>query len=176
MGFNEHGIERMESYFASLKLPYHVEATRFGLQAHEGTGKQNPCFSCSRRRRKCLFDLADELDCNKLALGHNQDDFIETFLLNLLFGAETSTMKPLQTFFQGKLTVIRTLAHAPRAAVESLVLEAGLPFFENLCPSAQKSERLAIRRLLKALYRKNPKIRGNLFHAMHNVNLEYLLQ
>ena len=175
MGFDNQGIEHMGDYFASLRLSYHVEATSFGLQAHRGAGKQNPCFVCSRRRRKRLFDLADEFGCNKLALGHNQDDFIETFLLNLLFGAEASTMKPLQPFFHGKLVVIRPLAHTPRAAIEALILEKNLPFFKNPCPSAQTSQRGMVRRLLSVLYRKNPKIRGNLFHAMHNVNLEYLL-
>ena len=175
MGFDGQGMERMEKYLAMLGLPYHVEATRYGLQAQERFGKLNPCFVCSRRRRKRLFDLAHELHCNKIALGHNQDDFIETFLLNMLFGAETSTMKPLQSIFDGKLTVIRPLAHSHRAAIESLVMEAGLPCFDNLCPSAKKSQRMTVRRLLKLLYRKNPKIRGNIFHAMHNVNFEYLL-
>jgi tRNA 2-thiocytidine biosynthesis protein TtcA len=175
MGFNVKGIERMEEYFALLGLSYHVEATRYGLQAHERSGKLNPCFVCSRRRRKRLFDLAQELNCNKIALGHNQDDLIETFLLNMLFGAETSTMKPLQPFFQGKIIVIRPLAFSPRAAIESLVAETGLPSFDNPCPSARNSQRMTVLRLLKLLYRKNPKIRGNLFHAMHNINSEYLL-
>lgn len=78
-----------------------VEHTDYGILAHSSTNRENPCFLCSRLRRKRFFEIADELGCNKLALGHNKDDIIETLFLNMCYSGEISTMVPSQSFFQG---------------------------------------------------------------------------
>ncbi|MBW1703415.1 MAG: tRNA 2-thiocytidine(32) synthetase TtcA, partial [Deltaproteobacteria bacterium] len=72
-------------------------------------GNGFPCFLCSRLRRKLLFELAAEIGCNRIAFGHHKDDLIETFFLNVFYGASISTMLPVQEFFEGEFTVIRPL-------------------------------------------------------------------
>jgi tRNA 2-thiocytidine biosynthesis protein TtcA len=63
-----------------------------GLKAHGPENRENPCFLCSRLRRKLLFQLAGELECDKIAFGHHKDDLIETFFLNVFYGASVSTI------------------------------------------------------------------------------------
>ena len=154
----------------------HSEATDHGVVAHSTENRENPCFLCSRLRRKRLFELADELGCRKIALGHNKDDLIETLFLNICYSGEISTMVPAQPFFGGRFTIIRPLAHAGEDTIQCFAQEKQFPRFETPCPSARTSKRREIKDLLRDLYDRNPKIRGNIFRSMSNVKLDYLLK
>ncbi|NDY42344.1 tRNA 2-thiocytidine(32) synthetase TtcA [Dissulfurirhabdus thermomarina] len=155
---------------------FHMEETDYGPRAHGPENREkSPCFLCARLRRKRLFELAHRLGCNKLALGHNQDDILHTFFLNMLFGGELSTLVPRVDMFGGRLALIRPLALADKARIDRLARELGLPVVPNPCPSAGKTRREEVRRLLDGLFRRDPRIRGNLFHALSNVRPDYLL-
>jgi len=153
-----------------------IEYTDFGTVAHSAENRENPCFLCSRLRRKRLFEIAEELACNKLAFGHNKDDIIETLFLNMFYSGEISTMKPAQPFFQERFMVIRPLAHAGEDLIRRFARERGFPDFENPCPSANNSKRSEVKALLRNLYRSNKKIRGNIFRAMSRVKEGSLLK
>jgi tRNA 2-thiocytidine biosynthesis protein TtcA len=153
-----------------------VEQTDHGLVAHGPQNRENPCFLCSRLRRKRLFEIGDKLGCNKLALGHNKDDLIETFFLNICYAGEISTMVPSQSFFNGRFTVIRPLAFVEEATIRRFARESAFPRFDNPCPTAGVSKRREIKELLATLYGKNRKIKGNIFRAMSHVKLDYLLK
>ncbi|MDJ0780617.1 MAG: ATP-binding protein [Desulfosarcinaceae bacterium] len=154
----------------------HWETTNHGIVAHSAENRENPCFLCARLRRKRLFEIADTLGCRKIALGHNKDDLIETLFLNICYSGQISTMVPAQPFFHGRFTIIRPLAFAEENKIRRFVQERDLPRFENPCPSAKRSKRREIKDLLERLYRRNPKIRGNIFRSMSNVKLDYLLK
>jgi tRNA 2-thiocytidine biosynthesis protein TtcA len=154
----------------------HHEKTDHGLVAHSADNRENPCFLCARLRRKRLFEIADDMGCRKIALGHNKDDLIETLFLNICYSGEISTMVPAQPFFGGRLTIIRPLAYAEEAQIRRFVQAHALPSYDNPCPSARTSKRREIKALLERLYRSNPKIRGNIFRSMSNVKLDYLLK
>lgn len=153
-----------------------VEATDFGVVAHSAVNRENPCFLCARRRRQRLFEVADALDCTKVALGHHKDDLIETFFINILYAGEVSTMLPAQSLFKGLFTVIRPLAFSDEDAIKRFARCEGFPVFQNPCPSADASKRSEIKSLLNELYRSNRKIKGNVFRAMRHVKPEYLLK
>ena len=144
------------------------------MRAHSSENRENPCFWCARLRRTALFQLAQELGSKKIALGHNQDDFIETFFINICYSGQVATMMPRQSFFADKMVVIRPLALVPATKVEKLSARLGLPVIQNPCPSSQLNKRQELRILLQSLYRGNRKVRGNIFHAMSHVNAEYL--
>jgi tRNA 2-thiocytidine biosynthesis protein TtcA len=153
-----------------------VEHTDYGILGHSEINSENPCFLCSRLRRKRLFEIADELGCNKLALGHNKDDIIETLFLNICYAGEISTMVPFQTIFKGRFTIIRPLAYADADLIRAFADEQGFPEFVNPCPSANHSKRQEIKTILNQLYRSNRKIKGNIFRSMSRVKLDYLLK
>jgi len=175
-GFEGSFSEPLKAYCADLGLPLRVEHTDYGVLGHSASNRENPCFLCSRLRRKRLFEIADEMGCNKLALGHNKDDIIETLFLNVCYAGEISTMVPSQTFFKGRFTVIRPLAFADQDLIRAFAGEQHFPEFVNPCPSATHSKRQELKTLLKQLYRSNKKIKGNIFRAMSRVKLDYLLK
>lgn len=153
-----------------------VEHTDHGIVAHSDQNRENPCFLCSRLRRKRLFELADEQGCNKLAFGHNKDDIIETLFLNMCYAGEISTMIPKQELFNGRFTVIRPLSFVDEAAIRAFAAEEKFPDFVNPCPSSANSKRSDVKQMLNRLYRTNRKIKGNIFRSMSHVNSEYLLK
>ncbi len=175
-GFENGFGDALTDYYSTIGLKLMVEQTDHGILAHSSENRENPCFLCSRLRRKRLFEIAHELGCNKVALGHNRDDVIETLFLNICYGGEISTMVPLQSLFKGLITIIRPLAFADEEIIQSFVKEMDFPVFMNPCPSADHSKRNEIKKWLDQLYRTNKKIKGNIFRAMSNVKSDYLLK
>ena len=166
----------LKKYCGEKKDYLQVEYTDCGIVGHSPQNRENPCFLCSKLRRKRLFDISAELGCNKLALGHNKDDIIETLFLNICYAGEISTMVPSQSFFNGKLRVIRPLAFVDEETIRQFAVENKFPEFINPCPTAKISKRQEIKTLLDFLYRKNNKIKGNIFRSMSRVKSDYLLK
>jgi len=168
--------ESLVWYGSKLGFSIRAEYTDYGLVAHGPENRENPCFLCARLRRKRLFEIAAELGCTKLALGHNKDDLIETLFMNICYAGEISTMVPSQTFFQEKFTLIRPLAFADEQLIRKFARDLKFPEFINTCPSASNSKRREIKTLLQQLYSTNRKVKGNIFRAMSHVNADYLLK
>lgn len=173
-GFDSETGDLLEDYFRREGFRYEIIRTDHGIRAHGPENRENPCFLCARLRRNVLFRKARELGCSKIAFGHNQDDLIETLLINMCYGAQVAGMVPKQEFFGGEITAIRPLALIPAPTVLKMGKRIGIPVLPTKCPSAGKTQRSEMRTMLDGLYRKNPKVRGNLFHAMSNINFEYL--
>ncbi|UCG12424.1 MAG: tRNA 2-thiocytidine(32) synthetase TtcA [Deltaproteobacteria bacterium] len=174
LGFHGGDYSPVEVWTESLGISHQIIQSEFGPKAHSPENLENPCFLCARLRRVALFKAASNLGCNKIAFGHNLDDLIETFFINLLYGSQIATMLPRQVFFDGEIIVIRPLALLESSTIRRFHGNHGLPVADNPCPSKNTGARQEIREILQELYRKNRKIRGNILHAMHNVNLEYL--
>ena len=168
-GFNPDTGREIEQYCIKKGYNIKVDYTDHGIIAHSKTNRENPCFLCSRLRRKRLFQIADELGCTKLALGHNKDDIIETLFMNIFYSGEMSTMNPFQSFFKGRFQIIRPLVFVDEDIIRRFVGEKAFPEFLNLCPSASTSKRYEIKKLLNRLYLNNSKIKGNIFHAIGNI-------
>jgi tRNA 2-thiocytidine biosynthesis protein TtcA len=176
LGFDGTAAPRIEAYCKEKGYSFRVEYTDYGIRSHSEENRENPCFLCARLRRKRLFELADELGCNKLALGHNKDDIIETLFLNMCYGGEISTMVPCQPFFKGRLVVIRPMAYVDEGAINRFAQDHEFPDFPNACPTAMTSKRYEINKMLNGLYKTNKKIKGNIFRSMSHVKPEYLLK
>lgn len=174
-GFRREASDEMEGFFKAHAFEWRVVNTAIGPLAHSKENLENPCFLCSRLRRKELFEAASQLGCNRIAFGHHKDDIIETFFLNVFYGASISTMQPVQPLFGGELTVIRPLYLADEGLIIRYAASMALPKIDLGCPTAGSSKRQDIKNMLDGMYRSNRKIKGNIFHALHNVNMEYLL-
>ena len=174
-GFGSDSGERMRRFLEDNGVPHIIVKTEIGPRAHGPENRKNPCFLCSRLRRKILFERAAELGCGKIALGHHKDDIIETFFLSVFYGASISTMRPVQPFFDGEITVIRPLYRVDEDLLRRFMAKMGWPRVDLGCPTDGSSKREEIKVMLRDLYRSNRKIKGNIFHALHNVRPEYLL-
>lgn len=175
LGFDGPSASAIAEFCDSLGISYRLEKTDYGIRAHGPENRENPCFLCSRLRRKRLFEVAHESGANKLALGHNKDDIIETLFLNIFYSGQISTMAPRQPFFNGVVTVIRPMALVDADKIKAFASSLSFPEIENLCPSSHDSRRNEVREILHSLYRGNKKIKGNILHALSNVRRDYLL-
>lgn len=170
LGFTKNTEKEMEHFFTANGFNFCIIKSRFGPYAHSKQNRENPCFLCSRLRRKAIFEKAGELECNKIAFGHQKDDFIETFFLNLLFAGSMSTLHPCQELFDGKLTIIRPLYLLNRTTIKKFAEETGFPTIESGCPTSPSSKRAQIRSTLLSLYQTNKKIKGNIVNALKCVD------
>ncbi len=173
-GFGADSAAKMEDFFRLNDFEYRVLRTDIGVRAHSEENRENPCFLCSRLRRKLLFELADELKCNKIAMGHHKDDVIETFFLNMFYGASLNTMLPVQELFEGKLTIIRPLYLIDEDLVRRFAVKMAWEDIDLGCPTAGASKRQDIKEMLLGFYKSNRKIKGNIFHALKKPKPEYL--
>tara|TARA_B100000614_G_C14431867_1_gene446477 strand:- start:48 stop:782 length:735 start_codon:yes stop_codon:yes gene_type:complete len=175
-GFEGAWADELKSFVDDNYLPMEIISTEDGIKAHAGEGRQNPCFQCSWMRRKRLFELARSLNCKKIALGHNKDDLIETLFINIFYAGKIGTMKPRQSFFDGTLDIIRPLSYVEKDDITRFARSLGFPEFVNPCPSADRTKRGEVRKMLEEMYRHNKHIKGNIFRAMGNVASDYLLE
>ncbi len=173
-GFDGGFGERLEDYCRAAGYRLRMERTDYGVRAHREENRENPCFLCAWNRRKRLFEIAAELGCRKLALGHNKDDIIETLFMNMFYAGEISTMVPHQRLFAGRFTVIRPLAYVDEGLIRRFAAEQAFPDFVNTCPSAAVSKRRVVKDLLEGLYASNDKIKGNIFRSLSRVRPDYL--
>ena len=178
LGFNEENqshIKKLKSYFENNNYEYYIAKSNFGPLAHSDFNRLNPCFLCSRLRRKRIFEIAQEQGCNKIAYGHHKDDIVETLLINIFFGREISTMKPNQDFFKGLFHIIRPLAYIWEKTIKKYAARQNFPLFDNQCPTAKTSKRKVIKDLLNNLEQEHKLVKENIFKAMKHVNTDYLL-
>ncbi len=168
------GYDALEGHLREGGYDYVMEKSDFGPLSHSDYNRKNPCFLCSRLRRKRIFEIAAERGCNKIAFAHHRDDIIETLLINLFYGREISTMVPNQTIFGGKLQIIRPLAYIREALVKKYGRERGFAVIENACPTSRTSRRGYVKKLLDEMEKENPRVRENIWKAMGHVKTDYL--
>lgn len=178
MGFRGSNEDRnaIESYLKYRSVPYTIHETDYGPLAHSEVNRKNPCFLCTRLRRKKIFETAAEMGCNKIALAHHRDDIIETLLINLFYGREISTMVPVQSIFGGRFNIVRPLAYISEELVKKYAREKGFPVIPDRCPSSSTSRRYYVKKLLSRLEEENREIRHNIWTAMYHVKPDYLLK
>lgn len=175
LGFdNGEGRRELERYFQNEGYRYIIDQTEIGPLAHSDFNKKNPCFLCSRLRRKRIFEIAGENNCNKVVLAHHKDDMIETLMINILYGREISTMVPNQSIFEGKMHIIRPLAYIKEELVKKYAREQEIPVIANGCPTSRTSKRAEVKKLLNDLEANNKKVRENIFKALYHVKPDYL--
>ncbi len=135
------------------------------------------CAFCARLRRGVLYSVADELGCNKLALGHHLDDFIETLLLNQFFVGTLKAMSPKLLADNGRHTVIRPLVYVEEREIAEFSGNNDFPIIACACPAGSEGDRnrRRMKTLIKELSGDIPHLRGSLLGALGNLQPRHLL-
>jgi tRNA(Ile)-lysidine synthase TilS/MesJ len=161
----------LKEYTESFNVPFiHVE-TSFDLSTDH---RKSPCFLCSWNRRKALFETAKKFNCNKIALGHHQDDMLETMLMNLTFQGSFSTMPPLLKMKKFDLSIIRPMALIKEKELIELERIRQFRKQKKNCPYEKESNRSDIKNIINQLEEINPNARNSMWGALTNVQTEYL--
>jgi tRNA 2-thiocytidine biosynthesis protein TtcA len=134
------------------------------------------CGPCSRMRRGVLYDVAERLKCNKIALGHHRDDALETLLLNLFYAGRLQAMPAGYRTDDDRFDVIRPLVECAESDIREHAREAGYPILPcNLCGSQAGLRRDAMAQLIEQIERDNPNVRAVMLNAIRNVQPSHLL-
>ena len=181
-GYNKKNRELIETNAKILNIPIEVfESDVF--QVAEKLNGENPCYMCARMRRGFLYSKAQELGCNKIALGHHFDDVIETTLLSLFYGSEIKTMVPKihSENFKG-IELIRPMFLVKERDIISWVKYNELTFLNCACKFTEKvanhedaSKRKQMKKLIEEFRKENKNIDNNIFNAMGNINMSCIL-
>ena len=150
-----------------------------GEKMQEAQGKSekatSPCFVCSWFRRKELFNVAQDLGCNKIAFGHHRDDLLETMLMNLIFQGAFATMPPKLQMEKMPLQIIRPLCLIDEADIKEYAAMREYKKQVSLCPFEHVSSREKVKGLLAEIKALNPEAADTMFGALGNVKEEYLV-
>lgn len=182
-GYNEYNRQFIIDNAKTLNIPIEMFNTDiFGVVST--IDSKSPCYLCARMRRGYLYNKAQELGCNKIALGHHSDDVIETSLLSMFYASEIKTMLPKlhSDNFEG-LELIRPLYLVKEDAIISWRKYNELTFINCACRFTEScslindgtSKRKEIKELIKKLKQTNPEIDKNIFRAFSNVNMNCIL-
>ena len=151
----------LEQFCKDLDIPLHIVTTRF-----EPSDKKPPCFLCSWYRRKEIFNLAQALGCNKIALGHHQDDLLHTCLMNQFYQGRFDTMPALLRMRKMPLSIIRPLCMVEEADIQCYAELRGYEKQIKLCPYETDSHRDDMRALFEQIQQQNPEARHSLWNAL----------
>ncbi len=163
----------LETFCNQLDVKLHIMKTSFtvGNEHGEDLRKQKqPCFLCSWMRRKQLFNLAQELGCNKIALGHHQDDIIHTALLNLTYQAHFTTMPVSLKLRKMPITIIRPLCLIHESDIKAYAEMQGYQKQQKECPYETESRRTDIKKIYNQMEHLNPEVRYNIWGALEADN------
>ncbi len=161
-----------------LQVPIHIFESQI-FEILDEKARDKPCYLCARMRRGALYSKAQELGCNKLALGHHFNDVIETTLLNTLYTGNFETMLPKlkSTNFKG-IELIRPLYYVEESNIQKFTQESGIWPLNCACMVAAKrtsNKRVEIKALIKDLKEKFPDVDKSIFNAAQNVNMHCIL-
>ena len=172
LGFDGSDFTPMEELCKKIDVDYHVIDTQIGEIIFDARKESNPCSLCAKMRKGALNNKADELGYNKIALGHNRDDIIETFMMSLIFEARISTFQPVSFLEKKKLFSIRPLMYVPESDIKGYIRKNNLPIIKNPCPANGNTKRQEMKDLIKDLCRKYDNADTKIFNAISRSKID----
>ena len=168
----ETGTTYLQSFCDHLGVPLHIVTTSFTTtpDGFPSGSKKPACFLCSWQRRKQLFNLAQELGCAKIALGHHQDDIIHTALMNLTFQGHFATMPAKLRMRKMPLTIIRPLCLCQEDDIRAYAEQQGYEKQLKQCPYEKDTNRTTASELFEHFQRLNPEARYSIWRALEADN------
>lgn len=134
--------------------------------------EKNPCSLCANLRRGILNSTAIREGCNKIALGHNEDDVLETFFLNLLYGGNINTFAPTSYMDRSKITLIRPLIYAPEKSIKTFIKKNNIEVMPKCCPMDGVSKREYMKKLIWEFQKEIPNVKANIYGAIKRGNIK----
>jgi len=165
-GFEEFNSELLSNLCNKLDVKFIEEKSHIKEIVFNIRKEKNPCSLCANLRRGIINSVALRENCNKIALGHNEDDVLETFFLNLLYGGSINTFAPSSYMDRSKITLIRPLIYAPEKYIRSFVKRNNIEVMPKVCPIDGVSKREDMKKLIFDLQEDIPNIRANLYGAI----------
>ena len=171
-GFDFFNSEFLQATCKRIGVQYVEEKTHIKEIVFDIRKEKNPCSLCANLRRGILNSVAIREGCNKIALGHNEDDVLETFFLNLLYGGSIGTFAPKSYMDRSGITLIRPLIYAPEKSIKTFGKKNNIELMPKCCPMDGVSKREDMKNLIHELQKDIPMVKTNIYGAIKRSNIK----
>lgn len=155
-----------------LQVPFSLVHTQIGEIVFDIRKEPNPCSLCANMRRGALHDAAKAAGCNKLALGHHNDDVIETFMMNLTKEGRIGCFSPKTHLDRKDITVIRPLVFAPESQVSAACKRNDLEVVKSVCPADKTTVRQQTKEFLADMESRDKGVKQRIFSALRKSGID----
>ncbi|MDE6763298.1 MAG: tRNA 2-thiocytidine biosynthesis TtcA family protein [Oscillospiraceae bacterium] len=162
----------VEEMCQRLGVDFILKRTHIGEIVFDIRHETNPCSLCARMRRGALHDAAKEAGCNKIALGHNYDDAVETFVMNLFNEGRLGCFAPKSYLSRKDITMIRPLVFAPEKEVRNAAKRSGLEVVKSKCPADGHTSREVTKQFLAERNKSDKGFSDRIFGAVRRAGLD----
>lgn len=166
MGYEGVSFDKVKDLCADLGIPYLVKDTDIAEVIFDVRKEKNPCSLCAKMRRGGVNDLAVELGCNKVALGHHNEDVLETFFLSLFFEGRLNCFSPVTYLSRRDIHVIRPMIYVPEGEIKGFAKRSGLPVVHNPCPMDGVSKRQDMKDFIREKTKEDKFFKTKIMHAI----------
>ena len=171
-GFEFFNSEFLKKTCDDIGVQYVEEESHIKEIVFDIRNEKNPCSLCANLRRGILNSTAIREGCKKIALGHNEDDVLETFFLNLLYGGNINTFAPTSYMDRSKITLIRPLIYAPEKSIKTFVKKNNIEVMPKCCPMDGVSKREDMKKLIWKFQKEIPNVKANIYGAIKRGNIK----
>lgn len=165
-GFEFFDTKLLQEICNKVEVPLFIEESHTKEIVFDIRKEKNPCSLCANLRRGIINSVAIREGCNKIALGHNQDDVLETFLLNLFYTGSINTFAPTTYMDRSNITLIRPLIYAAEKDTKRFIKKNNISVMPKACPMDGTSKREDMKKMIFTMQKDIPMIRANLFGAI----------
>lgn len=172
MGYNA-DYSKIQAFCDDLGVGFIVKYTNIKEIIFDIRKEENPCSLCAKMRRGALNELAKDLGCCRIALGHHNDDVLETFFLSLIHEGRISCFSPVTYLSRADIYQIRPMIYVHERDIRGAVKNHNIPVLHNPCPANGVTQREYMKNLIKRLEKENtPGLRKRLFTAIRNSSID----
>ncbi len=162
----------LKSICDTVGVPFVEEKTHIKESVFDIRDEKSPCSLCANLRRGILNSVAIRVGCNKIALGHNEDDVLETFFLKLLYAGSINTFAPISYMDRSKVTLIRPLIYIPEKTIRAFVKRNNITPMKKVCPMDGVSKREDMKDLIHEIQKQIPGVKTNIYGAIKRSNIK----
>ena len=168
-GFPGTDFKAVKEMCRELDIEYIIEKTDIKEIVFDRKKEKSPCSLCSKMRRAALCNSAKNAGCNKIALGHNCDDAIETFIMNIIYNGKAMCFEPVTVYEDIGITIIRPLIYAREYMISKCAKEYNLPLINKICPADGNTMREKTKKLISGIKLENKNASKNIFTAIKSL-------
>ncbi len=171
LGFEGMDFSPIKKFCDEWEVNYTLVETDIGQIVFGERKEKNPCSLCAKMRKGALNDMVEKLGCNKIALGHNRDDIVETFLMALFYEGRVGCFAPVTYLDRKKITSIRPLAYVPEVDIIGFANKYSLPVVKNKCPADGNTKREEVKNMVKEYRKKFDHFDSKIFGAIQRADI-----
>lgn len=166
LGLTSPDTAQIRAFAEKIGVPLEIRKTDIGEVVFNIRKETHPCALCAKLRRGALNNAAIDHGCNKVALGHNREDVLETFFLSLLYEGRINTFAPVTHLSRKDVMLIRPFVFLSERYIKGVTLAREIPILSPNCPVAGSTKRQEMKELISHLCTLVPNAREMMINAI----------